>query len=229
MITRDVGRLRSRMASYKRAVSRAEQIVKDGLEVCPTAFVACSFGKDSAVILDIVRKIKPDIEARFVRWSESSLLYDFDRVISEWESLGVKITQIHLERATLDDKVSDRWEKMAQIAPAGGSFVGLRAQESKGRRITLAKSGVIYQNIKGFWRICPLAWMQTEDIAAYIYEHNLPTLSVYDEEGFQERTASRVPRNDYLIRQEMLNKLAMRDPVAFARLKAIYPEVSEYV
>ena len=229
MITRDVGRLRSKMAGYRKAIDRAKGIIHEGLEKCPDAFVACSFGKDSSVLLDLVKREKPDIEARFVRWDESALLYDFDRVIGEWEGRGVDITQIHLQRDSLDDKVADRWERMAKARPAGGSFVGLRAQESKGRRITLAANGTVYKNVKGFWRICPLAWLQTEDIAAYIYEHDLPTLSVYDEEGFQERTASRVPRNDYMIRQEMLNKLAARDPIAFARLEQIYPEVSEYV
>ncbi|WP_294833266.1 phosphoadenosine phosphosulfate reductase family protein [uncultured Gilliamella sp.] len=227
MIDIECAKIRAKMPSFKRKVQVAKEIIKNGLSLCDKTIVSCSFGKDSAVLLHLVMQEKPDIEARFISWDETNLIHNFNDVIAEWKKLNANIKVINLSRLTLDEKVKDRFDKLTQ--EANGSFVGLRIDESKGRRITLLKDGVIYKNKQGFYRICPLAYFSTEDIAAYIYLHKLPTLQIYKIEGFQERTTSRIPRANFGIRQEMLQRLKQRDLQAFQKLQEIYPEVSEYV
>lgn len=229
MIDFKVARLRSKMQAYRRMIDQANKIIDDGLLACPDAYVACSFGKDSLVMLDLVMRVNPAVQAGFIKWQESDLMYNFSEVEQKWAERGANIHTLHMTRTSLDERVDDRFEQLANISAAHGSFVGLRAEESKGRRMTLRSNGVVYKSKKGFWRICPLAWWSTEDIAAYVYENDLPMLDIYKTDGFEQRTASRVPRNDYFIRQEMLQKLRMRDPLSFQKLEQLYPEVSEYV
>jgi 3'-phosphoadenosine 5'-phosphosulfate sulfotransferase (PAPS reductase)/FAD synthetase len=228
MIDLNCARVRSKMPSYKRKIEKAVEIIREGLEICKNPYVACSFGKDSSVLLHMVMQIDPKIEARFIAWPESELIHNFSEVINQWLLLGANIKRLDLNRSSLDDKVADRFDILSNMSESDGSFVGLRADESKGRRITLVKDGVIYKNKQGFYRICPLAWFSTEDIAAYIYQHNLPTLKIYKDGGFNLRTTSRIPRPNFGIREEMLRGLKRRDPWAFQKLIEIYPEVKEY-
>lgn len=228
MIDEKCARLWAKNARYKKKIGAANKIIEDSLKVCDRPFVACSFGKDSAVLLDLVMKIIPDVEARFVRWPETNIINNYDEVISQWIGLGANVKILDLSRESLDDKVGDRWDQLSKISYSDGSFVGLRADESKGRRMTLIANGVIYKSVKGFYRICPLASWKNEDIAAHVVSNNLPTLNTYKEFGYQTRTAARIPRADFHIREQMLRDLKARDIIAFNELQKIYGEVSEY-
>lgn len=229
MITEEMGRLRSKHSGYIKKLAKANEIIQHGLAVCSNPFVSCSFGKDSAVLLHMVMKHRSNIEARFIKWPESYLIYDFEKVIEAWIALGANVKILELTRESLNDKVRDRWLRLAAMNEADGSFVGLRADESKGRRMTLISNGTVFKNKNGFYRICPIAFFNTEDVAAYIYQHNLPTLNIYKQEGFQKRTSSRIPRNDFFIRQEMIQNLRLRDYSSFKKVLDMFPEIEEYV
>ena len=227
MIDERAAKLWARNGGYKRRLEKTKEHIKQCLKTCPNNYVSCSFGKDSTVLLHLVLQEKKDVQARFISWPETKYIDNYDEVIKEWESLGVDILELKLTRETLDEKVKDRWLKLAKNA--SGSFVGLRASESKGRRITLRANGTIYKNKKGFYRLCPLAWWQDMDIAAYVVENSLPTLNTYKKKGFGSRTSSRIPRSDFFIREEYLNNLKINNPTAFFAIKNIYPEVDNYV
>src|SRR5690606_35979235 len=65
-----------------------------------------------------------------------------------------------------------------------GQFLGLRKEESNGRRISLLKRSPIYQMQDGMWKCCPLADWTAKDVWAYIVTRNLPYPKFYDYDKF---------------------------------------------
>lgn len=221
-------RLHARLPVFRRRLEAAHKIIRQGLATCERPFVACSFGKDSAVLLDLVRQHRPGIEARFLRWPETELLGNYDEAADAWRARGANIAILDLSRATLDEAVPDRWQRLNALAPADGSFVGLRAEESRVRKMRLGRDGpVAHVRSTGMWRICPLARWRTEDVAAYVVSRDLPTLEAYHRKGFEARTSSRVPRDQHSIRREALFDLRQHNPAAWAQLAQLYPEVMD--
>lgn len=217
-----------RRGVYLRKVEQAQQIISDGLTACSAPYVAMSFGKDSAAMLHLVQEVRPDIEARFIRWTESQYLDDFDRVIGEWQQLGINLSILDLHRDSINEKGGDRWDKLQKLSDADGFFVGLRAQENqRSRGMTLRVHGTVYKLANSMVRICPLAWWSTDDVAAYTIQHDLPMLDAYKADGFEQRTSARVPRA--VVRSEALHSLKVRDPQRFAALCQAYPEVAEWL
>jgi 3'-phosphoadenosine 5'-phosphosulfate sulfotransferase (PAPS reductase)/FAD synthetase len=208
-------------AGYARRVDEALALIDQGLALCRAPYVACSFGKDSAVLLDLVMRRAPDIEARFIRWPETEHLGNYSEVIEAWRARGARIHILDLWRASLDEKVGDRWKMLRDTAD--GVFIGLRAEESLARRTTLLVHGTLFHSKEGHYRISPLAWWRTRDIAAYVVTHDLPTLTPYKRHGFSERTSSRIPRAS--VRGDLLRQIRSEDPQAWAGLVALYPEV----
>jgi sulfate adenylyltransferase subunit 2 len=222
-------RLYAKLPVYRRRLAQAMAIIEEGLERCDSPYVACSFGKDSAVVLHMVRQLVPDVQARFISWPETELLGDYERVMGEWRALGADIRVLNLSRKTLDEKVADRWLQLQAVEPADGYFSGMRKEESRARRVILNSQGAIaYIKQSGTVRICPIADWKTEDVAAYVVEHDLPTLKAYKDHGFETRTASRVPRAAFSIREQALEQLRQDDPAAYRQLEQMYPEVAQW-
>lgn len=215
----------AKSAKFKVRLDEAVDIIERGLKLAPDAYVACSFGKDSAVLLHLVLAINPDVSVRFLRWQESNLLSNYDEVIAAWSLRNLAV--VDMVRANLDERVVNRWDSLVMAGPTSGYLIGLRAEESKARRMTLAQHGAIYQRKDGLWRISPLAVWRTEDVAAYALLHDVPMLKQYHEHGFDERTSSRVPRA--VVRGEMLSQMRQRYPDEFEALATQFPEVREWV
>ena len=135
----------SRSVAYQRRIGEAQDIIHAGLAACHAPYLACSFGKDSAVMLDLVRTIRPGIQARFIRWPETDLLANFSEIIEQWQDRGANIAILDLTRETLDEKVPGRWNTLRDLAPSDGVFMGLRAQEGLSRLMTLRAHGVIHR------------------------------------------------------------------------------------
>lgn len=214
--------------TYRQLLDEAFEIIRRGLIAAPDAYIACSFGKDSAVMLHLILSCAQQ-QARFIRWEgESEFLDNYEVVIEAWRSLHtLDLHILDLRRSSLDEKVAGRWQQMEALSPAAGYFIGLRAEESRARRMTIRQHGTVYQKVDGIWRICPLANWRTIDIGAYVIEHDLPMLSTYHAEGFEGRTASRVPRAN--VRGLALTALRTRDPNGFEALAVRFPEVREWV
>lgn len=222
--------LYAKLHIYKKRVEQAREIIARGLEQLKNPYMACSFGKDSSVLLHLLIQVMPEIEVRFIRWDESNLIDTYAETIAKWEKtyhINLKILDLH--RQSLDEPVPDRWKKLTNLSECDGYFIGLRADESRGRKMTLKIHGTIHRMKNGLVRISPLAWWKTDDVAAYIYQFALPTLQTYQYDGFEARTTSRIPRADYGIRESMLSGLRRRDPSRFNALCNLMPEVSEYV
>lgn len=218
----------SRSTKYQQRLDEAQNIIIKGLALAPDAYIACSFGKDSAVLLDMCLSINADIQARFLRWSESNDLNNFDEIIADWKQrIQFNLVIVDLHRDSLDDKRHNRWDELANVQDASGYFIGLRAEESRARKITLNVHGQIYRKVDSMLRVAPLAFWSEKDVATYIVTKDLPTLNAYHVDGFSVRTSSRVPRES--VRRDALIQLKNRDIHAFMRLEKRFPEISNWI
>lgn len=208
---------------FKRIVKMTSGFIRWSLERVQSPYVACSFGKDSAVMLHLVLQQKPDIPVRFIRWkNETSYIDNYDETIEKWGKLN--LTQIELSRLNLSDKRKDRYDTSGHDS----YLIGLRKSESTVRRITLLKDGMFYKNKAEMIRVSPLADWTDKDIAAYVFSNDLPTLNTYLKDGITSRTASRIPRADYGIRESFIAKLKHRDFNAYQNLVIQFPEIKQF-
>jgi 3'-phosphoadenosine 5'-phosphosulfate sulfotransferase (PAPS reductase)/FAD synthetase len=221
-------RVYAQRSVYQSRLAQARHILTSGLRESARPYVACSFGKDSAVLLDLALQARPSIDVRFLRWPESELLDRYGPVIAAWFARhpALALTILDLDRASLGESVPDRWQQLEQIAPTDGYLIGLRAEESGERRMTLRTHGPVHRRADGVVRIAPLAWWTTRDIAAYCLDHDLPLLDAYAADGIATRTSARVPRTDRGIRDAAIERLKARDLASYNALRMLYPELA---
>lgn len=197
------------LPAFKRLETKALDLVQQAVDAGLKIGVAFSCGKDSTVLLDLVRRVIPDVETAYY---DSGNETDFDDNKILLEHYGIKCikterTLIDLMRyggywgyehpvdpdaevdfyAFLVGEPSYRWIKESGINCIA---LGLRAQESTARTMNAKKRGKLYQ-ISGYdrevWHLCPLATWKDDDVWAYIAGRNLRYNTAYDrmaEAGF---------------------------------------------
>lgn len=217
-----------RLNSYKRLLNRTHQFIKESLGKVVNPYVACSFGKDSNVMLHLVLCHKPNIPIVFLSYPETDLIDNYPEVISAWGNLNLYRLCVN---ADILDEVNEKdilpaWAKKNGYDSA---FVGLRRQESVARRITIAKYGPFAKFLNEQTRICPLADWTTKDIAAYTVVNQLPVLNTYQYEGFQERTVSGIAGEERGFRTMQLRRLKTYNINRYNALLITYPELANYV
>ena len=216
--------LYSKLSYFKTLIWKTQNFIKWSLKQVQNPYVACSFGKDSSVMLHLILLQKPDIKIRFIRWeNETEHIDNYDEIISKWKNINLE--QVVLSRTSLDDKRKERYD----TENFDSYYIGLRKDESVGRRITLKTHGKFYKMKNGLIRISPLADWTTNEISAYIVANNIPLLNSYKTDGFETRTASRIPRADFGIRQNFFAKLKQNDIEAFNKLLNLFPDAKYYV
>lgn len=218
--------LYAQLKPYKALVNKTSGFIRWALERVENPYVACSFGKDSSVMLHLCLKHRPDIPVRFASHPETRLLDNYESVINAWIDKGINYHEIfcdgelikvkHAQRDALD-AMNENWDSF---------FVGIRQQESVGRRISLKKYGMFYKLKNGRIKISPMSEWSEKDIAAYVLSNDLPTLSKYNTEGFSSRTTSGIPRTNI---SECLQSLKSRDIQAFNKLCQLFTDVNEFV
>ncbi len=217
----------SKLMSFRNRVAKTEAFIKDALRQVKSPYIACSFGKDSAVLVDLVLKCNPETPVVFFSRGETYLVDDYVRVINEWKTRGAfNLVEVVYEGWLEQGDSTQSLSKVARDFEGYDSFfVGLRAEESVGRRITLRKDGLFYQMKNGKKRIAPLGFWNIDDIAAYTFSRDLPLLSKYMAEGITARTTAGVARR---FPQESLQSLKQRDISAYNTLLAKFPDARHY-
>lgn len=218
--------LYSKLHSYKALVNKTSGFIRWALERVENPYVACSFGKDSSVMLDLILKQNPNISVRFASHPETRILDNYDEVISKWKEKGINLNEIYCDGGIVKIKYAQRDALDAMNENWDSFFVGIRMQESAGRRISLKKYGMFHKLVNGRIKISPMADWKENDIAAYCLLNNLPILNKYNQEGFSARTTSGIPRTDI---NECLSSLKNRDIQAFNKLCQLFPDVKNFV
>lgn len=210
---------KSRVRITKRFISKALRRVKN-------PYLACSFGKDSSVMLHLVIEQKPDIPVRFATHPETNLLDDYNRVVDWWiERHGINLQEVYCEGGLKKEKHHQR--DSLDAGDWDSFFVGIRAEESAGRRIYLRKHGLLYKlKMNDRWKICPMGWWEQKNVSAYLAKYELPVLDKYQFEGMNARTTAGLPRTHL---NESLQSLKNRDPQSFNKLCKMFPDAKYYV
>jgi 3'-phosphoadenosine 5'-phosphosulfate sulfotransferase (PAPS reductase)/FAD synthetase len=217
--------LYSKMPHYKNLVSRTQGFIKLALGQVKNPYVACSFGKDSSVMLHLVNLQIPNIPVLFLEYEETALLDNYDYVISQWD--------LHVHRIMVDSDIEDEINEK-DILPLkaiqmgfDAAFVGIRMDESNGRRISIKKHGKFARLNSGI-RICPLAEWRVNDVASYCITNNIPLLETYKKFGFFDRTTTGLSGTEYGFREAQLARIRQTDLPRFNAILNKYPKLSKY-
>jgi len=166
-------------------------IIRHAVEKYPKIFAACSFGKDSRVVVDLAMRVRPDIE--FIGIDTG---YEFSETLAFAEEL-VRDTKMNfrwvLPSAGDKEKIdaeygdsfikSDQYKCCAMKIPAierpmkeyDAWITGLRRDETEYRKNTkLIEQGKIV-------KINPIAFWTKDDVWQYIRENGLSYHPLYDE------------------------------------------------
>jgi len=215
--------LYAQLKPFKALVNKTSGFIRWALERVENPYVACSFGKDSSVMLHLIRQHRPDIPVIFVRRIETDLIDNFHEVIQSW-NLPNLITLSY--KGFLEGGKTGGLVSTTKDLDFDSFFVGLRMEESAGRRISMKTHGVFFKNSHNKIRICPMSDWKTNDIAAYCLSNNLPTLTKYLKEGFESRTTANISSS---FPHETIGWVKRNNPEAYNRLIELLPDAKFYV
>lgn len=168
------------LPQFKRKVEQAKAVIQEALAIA-TAYVACSWGKDSIALMHLCQQAQTDIPVISFGHPDRELISNYADVEQRYCDLfAPNLITIELVGDHVPLKVQQA--KIWQQYPV--ALVGLRKEESKNRSIVLTQYGLIHQfqtgDRSGSWRACPLGWWDWKDVWAYIVVNDLPYLSAYD-------------------------------------------------
>lgn len=212
--------LYSKMPEYNFLLSKTVSFIRWALGKVNNPYLACSFGKDSSVMLHLVFNQYPNIHVKFLGKKETDLIDDYSGVIEWWQKRNVLIERITY-LGWLEGGTKKGIAKNMQADDHDSFFVGIRKEESVARRITLKKDGKFFKMKDGKTRIAPLADWTTRDIATYMLSNNLPVLNAYKREGFEARTTSNIPSK---YPREAIARLKDADIAAYNKLIQMFPD-----
>lgn len=164
-----------------------------------SSYISFSAGKDSAVVAHACHEAHPKIPILMVdpgcptHWTEDErnmwLTYARERgwnlTLFPWDKWGLDLNvdseidyQARIHRAMFEDL-----HHYAHTHGLTCRVMGLRAAESRARRMLIGCRGDHYDYKDGGSALLPIATWQVEDIWAYHIINNLPWLSIYDKLG----------------------------------------------
>lgn len=200
-----VGPIAARLPSRVRREQPALDLLRGHFADTPGGYVAWSGGKDSTVALHLARRINPLIP---VVWFDSGLEFpenrdyvhglaeawglNFHTIAAQPDALTLLVQSGAWEHGVDWDRLraatrTDHAHDTLVTGPAAraharygpGEVVGLRAGESVGRRILLAKSHGRYTRNDGTV-VCAPIWRWSDiDVEAYLAAHGIPANPIY--------------------------------------------------
>lgn len=203
------------MLNYlKRKVDRTHELIREMLGVLTNPYVSCSWGKDSIVLLWLMREHRQDIPVLWFDWGEYDEYpdtYTFkDEVVKawnvnltiikpetpigdQWRLFGIPRERFSKEEMKYNHEFATAFIRESNAKGYDGHFLGMRMQESIRRRIVLRTRGPMYfhQHDK-IWRTCPLWNWKTEDVWGVIDAERLPVHPIYSKTLFQVRDKIRL-------------------------------------
>jgi phosphoadenosine phosphosulfate reductase len=153
--------------------------------------IGSSFGKDGLVVLDIARKLRPDIPVLFLEtgYHFAETLAFRDQIRSEW---GANIVDVKPELSVPEQDARFGFElfardpdqccAMRKVAPLQKALVGkaawmtgVRRSQHAGREATpIVQWQELEDGRSGLFKINPLAAWSLGEVDAYMTEHHIP-------------------------------------------------------
>ena len=196
----DVYRLRARSRPFKRKLDEARRALEEAGRVGSVA-VAMSYGKDSiavgALALEVLGPVPVMHQESSYRLPGWEPVQEYFRARTTVHTIPAKrtleetIAWLHevglgYEReTTYSSKTANRAKRdlgdaWCETHGINALALGLRAEESKVRKMVMRKRGLVYQLRSGQWRVQPIGWWTVADVWALIFSRELPYPRVYD-------------------------------------------------
>jgi phosphoadenosine phosphosulfate reductase len=164
-------------------IEQSKQIIAKAISKYPRTAVACSFGKDSMVVVSLAREVKPDIPVFAVMTPmKPPETFEFkDRVVREW---NLNLTVFMSDEAPIEGLWStdpDQCCHVFKVKPTLQAIRGLDAwitglRRTEGRTRTDFEP---FESCNGSVKVNPiLDWTET-DIWRYIAIYNVPVNPAY--------------------------------------------------
>jgi phosphoadenosine phosphosulfate reductase len=244
--------LYSRLPIFQKRINEANNLILQALSMGDFWYLACSFGKDSLCLLDLIVKIKPNIpvlhmdsgycfpetyETRGYYQNKMSLnltikpapidYFDLMRDFGIPSVNRTKSQQINIVKMLKKD-TSLVWARQNGL---NGVFLGLRKDEANGRKLILNLKSPIYQLKNDLWKANPLANWSFKDIWAYILSNNLKYPEFYDKTGLG-RTREWIRNSSWCTtdgaERGQVVWLKHYYPDLYRKLVKAFPEISRY-
>jgi len=195
---RATARVWAQTRSHRDRVEAAKTVFRRAAEVGPIA-ISSSWGKDSVCCCDLA----VDVLGEDVRIFHLAGPYELPgyEAIREHFALRAIVDEVPSSRTLAEviewlhdvglgcdrtDKaktarrkanVGEQWCRDQGIAI---EVMGLRAEESRQRRLSALFRGQVYRRVSGIWVALPIAWWKSTDVWAYLVSRNLPWHPLYD-------------------------------------------------
>jgi phosphoadenosine phosphosulfate reductase len=189
---------------FEEKLRRTKQLIKMFAKE-DNASIACSFGKDSMVVLYLCLQENPKIKVNFnnTRIELKETMQVKEKVVKDWSlnyyelhpDEGVSFYTVNdrivTENLVLDDgkkhsnmccywlkeKPFTLWARSMKI---GKNFTGITAQESRNRMWTACSKGMDYYNYKmGVWKVHPILYWTEEEVWNFTKDMGLPVNEAY--------------------------------------------------
>lgn len=194
-------RAHAQLPSYRRRLDALREMVAT---IDPaSSYVSFSAGKDSAVIAHACHQAHPEItilmtdpgcpthwtDAERKMWLNYATDHQWRLTIYPWEKWSLDLeTDIEAEyQRRIHAAMFSAVHAHAAAAGLTTRIIGLRAAESRKRRMSIGRRGAAYDYVDGGSAILPIATWQTNDVWAYIVTNGLPWLTIYDLLGPEAR------------------------------------------
>ena len=177
-------------------ISNAERLVADELRaVSEDVCVTNSFQAEDMVVLDMVRRILPEVPVVFLDTGyHFAEVYAYrDRMATEW---GMKlmnlvpdlsVTEQEAQFGILNQTEPSKCCGMRKVKPLFAAldgyrlwFTGLRREQAKSRAALQAVEDFSLPTGKAIRKISPLTEWTAKDVWQYARVHEIPLLSLYD-------------------------------------------------
>lgn len=211
---------------FRAKVEQGKATITEALAIAP-AYVACSWGKDSTVLLHLAQQVQADIPVISFGHPDRDVL-GYQSVIDIYcRHYNPNLETINIEGDHVPDKLikARLWDGLPM------AIVGVRKEESKARSIAITKYGLLHQFKTGqrakSWRCFPLGYWGWKDVWAYIVTNNLPWLDAYNHQPWDRgRTTDHLTKTSnkrwQRTRAEEFAKVA---PNYYHQLKNQFPEM----
>lgn len=238
----------AKSVGFRRRVAEAEAIIQQALACMAVPVVAFSGGKDSTIVLNLVRAIRPETPAHFGH--EQWILPETEEFVATIPNLiRTALPDRHAEWFDVwrdEDAVPDGIQLVDKSAGLNefnyeremlhfdGKFLGLRSDENNYRRIFLKRHGTLFFcHRHGLWECNPLARWSVLDVWAYIVQYDVPYNAAYNK--LAALGVSLEKRRIGPLAQERIlgcGQLAILKrgwPDLFNRFAARFPEARSYI
>jgi 3'-phosphoadenosine 5'-phosphosulfate sulfotransferase (PAPS reductase)/FAD synthetase len=243
----------SQTSRHKRAVEKSRVVIYEMADKNPKANLSWSAGKDSTAMVHLgvqcgvsgrILSVKDDLDFP----GEVEYLHHY---ALEWgvdDRLDIRSPPFLLTDWLREHPVSimeDLHSRCSEFSDSGfykiiwqyhqenpgGVYLGLRIEESLGRKMNYYQRGAIYHKLDGQAVCQPIAHWTGMDVFAYLFTNNIEPLHVYRAIGHHD-TPERIRKSWWVMGVHSARGAAawLRQyyPSLYQRLKEMIPDVSQF-